>query len=78
MKKLSEQQKEKIVQYHKEGIKCYQISRMIKICDSMVRNYLVKKKLIKPKKRNPQIFPEYKLLTDADNMEEELKTRIFK
>lgn len=74
---LTPEKQIRIKQLHSEGIRCYQISRMVNISDSMVRNYLVREKLINPKKRKPAEIREYKLLTESD-MEFEMETIIYK
>ena len=63
---LTPEKQTRIRQLHNEGIRCYQISRMVNISDSMVRNFLVKEKLIVPRKREVVKYPVYKKLTESD------------
>lgn len=74
---LTEKHKQTITELFLQGKRCYQISRIIKISDSSIRNFLVKEKLIVPRKREVVKYPVYKKLTESD-METEMKTIIYK
>ena len=75
MKIFTAEFNEKIIQLYKSGLSCYRIAKILKCSDYKIRGLLLSKNLLKVKKK---IQPETYQIPESWDIDEDIKTRIYK